>query len=76
MKNHVWFHFVFGMIIASTLVAMIVACGSLHIQEVDWKSMPRDIEVQESVFTGALAAGITAAVSCRKFLVGKRKWLK
>lgn len=61
MKNHVWFHFVFGMIIASTLVAMIVACGSLHIQEVDWKSMPRDIEVQESVFTGALAAGITAA---------------
>lgn len=56
MKNRVWLHFVFGMLIALILVAMVVACGSLTIKDLDWKSLP-PVEKQEAFF-GGLAAGL------------------
>lgn len=64
MKNRVWFHFVFGMLIALIVTAMIVACGSLTIKDLDWKTVPR-VETQEAFFFALPAIGglLSAAAS-------------
>lgn len=61
MKKHNDWYWLAVVLACLVSLAFFAACvGTFHADNVDWQNLPKP-QLQESVFTGALAAGITAA---------------